>query len=345
MGLTFAHPPAALSALAGLVPVAVALLRLRTERRVRRGLGLPEPRPVARLARPMALGCLFGLLGLAAAHPSLRLQHERTVRTDVQVVVALDSSRSMLAASARGRPERWQRAAAFALRLQAELPGVPMGLSSLTNRLLPYLFPTNDPRAYQLVLQEAYGIQKPPPALTIDRWVTTFDSLNEETVRRFFSPDVHKRVLVVLSDAETRPFEARTVLQQLERAGTTPVVVRFWQRGERIFQRGSESYRATEAGALNTLRDAGWPAFSEAQLGAAVRRIRAAVGSGPLVRVGYAEEDIQLAPWLALGAFVPLLLLVLQGGWLRLRPGRVRDLVADLRSVRSQSDLTHIPIE
>ena len=331
MGLTFAQPLAALAGLAGVVPVAVALLRLRTGRRVRRGLGLPEPRLVALLARPMALACLFGLFGLAAARPSLRLQHERTVRTDVQVVVALDSSRSMLAASAPGRPERWQRAEAFARRLQAELPGVPMGLSSLTNRLLPYLFPTSDPRAYDLVLAEAYGIQRPPPALTIDRWVTTFDSLNEGTVRRFFSPNVHKRVLVVLSDAETRPFEARTVLRQLERAGTTPVVVRFWHRGERIFLRGSESYRATQPDVLLTLRRAGWPAFSETQLGAAVRRIRAAVGSGPLVRVGYAEEDIQLAPWLALAAFVSLLLLVGQGGWLRLRPGRIRDLVANLR--------------
>jgi hypothetical protein len=325
MGLTFAHPLAALSALAGIAPVAVALLRLRTGRRARRGLGLPEPQLVALLARPVALACLFGLLGLAAARPALRLQHERTARTDVQVVVALDSSRSMLAASAPGRPERWQRAEAFARRLQAELPGVPMGLSSLTNRLLPYLFPTSDPRAYDLVLAAAYGIQRPPPALTIDRWVTTFDSLNEGTVRRFFSPNVRKRVLVVLSDAETRPFEARTVLRQLERAGTTPVVVRFWRRGERIFLRGSESYRATQPDALATLHRAGWPAFSETQLGAAVRRIREAVGSGPRVRVGYAQEDIQLAPLLALAAFAPLLLLVLARGYLpplRLRARR-----------------------
>lgn len=345
MGLVFAHPYAALAALAGLVPVAVALLRLRTERRVRRVLGLPEPRPAAHFARPVALACVFGLLGLAATHPSLRLQRERTVRTDVQVVVVLDSSRSMLAAPARGRPERWQRAAAFAGRLQRELPGVPMGLSSLTNRLLPYLFPTNDPRAYQLVLQEAYGIQKPPPALTIDRWVTTFDSLGEETVHRFFSPDVHKRVLVVLSDAETRPFEARTVLRQLEQAGTTPVVVRFWQRGERIFQLGSESYRATEPGALSALRDAGWPAFSESQLGAAVQRIRAAVGTGPLARVGYAQDDVELAPWIALAAFVPLLALVLQGGWLRLRPGRVPRPGRGFAVSRVATRPAHIPIE
>ncbi|HEX7526703.1 MAG TPA: hypothetical protein VF327_10370 [Gaiellaceae bacterium] len=315
-GLTFAHPLAALSALAGIVPLAVALLRLRTGRRVRRRLDLPEPPLYALLARPVALACLFGLLGLAAARPALRLQHERTTRTDVQVVVALDSSRSMLAAFAPGRAERWQRARAFAHRLQAELPGVPMGLGSLTNRLLPYLFPTSDPRAYDRVLDEAYGIQRPPPALTIDRWVTVFYPLGEVAVRRFFSPKVHKRVLVVLSDVETHAFDASAVLKSLGRTGTTPVVVRFWHPGERIFERSSAGYRATQAGALAELRRAGWPAFSEMQLDLAARFIRTTVGSGPVRRVGYAQEHTQLAPFLALAAFVPLLLLVLPGGYL-----------------------------
>jgi len=324
MGLAFAHPLAALCGLAGIVPVAVALLRLRTARRARRGLGLPEPRPAAGLVRPVALAFLFGALGLAAARPSLRLQNERTVRTDVQVVVALDGSRSMLAASSPGAPERWQRAEAFARRLRADLPGVPLGLSSFTNRLLPYLFPTSDPHAYDLVLDDAYGIQRPPPAHTLDRWVTTFDSLNEDTVRRFFSPSVRRRVLVVLSDAEARPFEARTVLRQLELAGTTPVVVRFWRSGERIFLRGAGSYRASQPGAVAMLRRAGWPAYSETQLDAAVRRIRQAVGSGPEARVGYAREDIQLAPYVVLAAFAPLLLLVLQGGWLTAATAELR---------------------
>jgi hypothetical protein len=323
--VTFAQPLAALVALAGVAPFAVALLRLRTGRRVRRTLDLPEPPLRALLVRPLALACLFCLLGLAAARPTLRLQHERTARADVEVVVALDSSRSMLAAAAPGKPQRWQRAAAFARRLRSDLPGVPMGLSSLTNRVLPYLFPTSDPRTFELVLDNAYGIERPPPALTLDRWVTTFDPLTEMTTRSFFSPGVRRRVVVVLSDAEARPFDARAVLQRLERAGTTPVVVRFWHAGERIFRSGSESYRAAQPDALAGLRSAGWPVFSETQLDAAVRRIRAAVGSGPLVRVAYAEEDVQLAPLLALAAFVPLLALVLPGGWVpspRPRRGR-----------------------
>jgi hypothetical protein len=315
-GLTFAQPLAALAALAGIPPIAAALWRLRTGRRVRRALDLPEPPLRTLAARPLALALLFCLLGLAAARPTLRLQQERTARTDAEVVVALDSSRSMLAASAPGQPERWQRAEAFARTLRRELPHVPMGLSSLTNRVLPYLFPTSDQRAFDLVLGSAYGIERPPPALTLDRWVTTFDPLTEMTARDFFSPGVRRRIVVVLSDAEARSFDAREVLLRLERAGATPIVVRFWRSGERIFQRGSESYRATQPQALAGLRRAGWPAFSETQLDAAVRRIRAAVGSGPLAHVAYAEDDLELAPLLALVAFAPLLLLVLPGGWL-----------------------------
>ena len=298
------------------MPIAVAVVGLRTERRARGELRLREPAVLARLARPAALACLFGLLGLAAARPSLRIEHSRLVRRDVQVEVVLDSSRSMLAASAANRPARWQRAEAFARRLRAEVPNVPMGLSSLTNRLLPYLFPTSDARAFDLVLDQAYGIQRPPPALTQDRWVTIFDPLGQVAVRRFFSPSVHRRVLVVLSDAEARPFDVGAVLRQLERAGTTPVVVRFWRAGERIFRSDSRTYRATQPDALDALRRAGWPAFSETQLGPAIRFIRGRVGSGPLVRVGYQREELHLATPIALAAFVPLLVLVLAGGHL-----------------------------
>jgi hypothetical protein len=326
--LTLAHPLAALAGLAGLVPLAVALRRLADGRRVRRALGLPTPPRRALLVRPVALVFVFALLGLAAARPTFQHQRERTTRTDVQIVVALDSSRSMLAAAAAGGAERWQRAAAFARRLQAELPGVPIGLSSLTNRLLPYLFPTSDERAYDLVLGAAYGVERPPPALTLDKWVTVFDPLNEAVTRRFFSPRVQKRILVVLSDAEAHAFDARALLRRLERAGTTPVVVRFWQPGERIFERGSASYRATQPHALDALRRAGWPAFAESQTGAALRFIRGAVGSGPRARVGYARDDTQLAPFLGLAALAPLLVLLVPGGHL----ARGRRLVRRPRS-------------
>jgi len=300
----------ALVALTGLLPLAAVLLRSRSSRAVRGRLGLSEPSRPARLVRPAAIVSLFLLLGVAVAGPTVRREQARVVRRDVEVMVVLDSSISMRASAGPHAPERWQRAASFAARLQQELPGVPIGLSSLTNRLLPYLFPTSDGRAYDLVLRESYGIQRPPPAITLDRWVTIFEPLEQVAVSRFFSPGIHRRVLVVLSDAEARPFAEETVLHELERAGTEPVVVRFWRPGERIYDSGYAGYHATEAGALAALRRAGWPAFSERQQGAALRMVRGLVGSGPSVRVALDRREVSIGPYVASAAVVPLLLLV-----------------------------------
>ena len=298
------------------MPLAIALVRLRNSRVIRRRLGLGDPPIVPSLARPAALAILFVLLGLAAAQPFLHVERRRLSRTDVEVMVVLDSSRSMLASSGPHEPARWRRAASFAARLPAALPGVPIGLSSLTNRVLPYIFPTSDAGTYRLVLREAYGIERPPPALTIDKWVTVFDPLAEVTRRSFFSPGVRKRILVVLTDAEAHPFDARALLRQLERAHTTPVVVRFWAAGERIFQPGSESYRASQPGSLAQLRAAGWEAFPEQDQSGALRAIRAAVGSGPTSEIGYQQDRWELAPFLIGTAFVLLVLLVAAGGHL-----------------------------
>ena len=324
--LTLAHPLALLGALAGIVPLAVAVVRTAGERRLRRELGLGDPSLAGQLARPAALACLFCLLGFAAAEPSIRVQHGRLARTDAQMVVAIDSSRSMLASSGRHGIPRYRRAVAFARKLRAELPQLPAGISSLTNRILPYLFPTSDARAFDLVLDQAYGIERPPPALTAERWVTTFDPLNDVAAERFFSPTARKRVLVVLSDAETREFDSSGVLRRLELAGTTPIVVRFWHRDERIFRPGGAdaTYRATQPDSLEQLRGAGWPAYSENDRAAVVSRIRAAIGSGPLERVGYGEHETSLAPVVALLALAPLLFLVVP-------PGRLPGLAA-LRS-------------
>jgi hypothetical protein len=316
MGVTLAHPQALLAALVGVVPLVIAFARTGTARRLRRELDLPQPSAGTLLARPAAIACLFGLLGLAAAQPSIHREHSRAARTDAEMVVVLDSSRSMLAAERRDSPPRYLRAATFARRLQAALPEVPAGISSLTNRLLPYLFPTSDARAFDLVLDKAYGVERPPPALTTDRWVTTFEPLNEVAVRRFFSPTVHKRILVILSDAETHDFESRTVLRHLRRAEATPIVVRFWHAGERIFpaSRTDSSYHATQPGALAGLRATGWPAYDETSFAAVVHTIRSTIGTGPERRVGYDRRETSLASVVAVAALAPLLFLIIPTG-------------------------------
>jgi hypothetical protein len=313
MTVVFATPAAAFAGLVGLVPVAVAIVRSKQARGLRRMLGLPEPTARARLARPLALSCAFALLGLAAAQPSVVQQRERLVRTDAELLVVLDNSRSMLASTGASAP-RYRRAAAFARKLRVALLELPTGVASLNNRLLPYLFPTVDDQAYASVVAHAYGIQKPPPALDPNPLATAFDQLNEVTTQTFFSPPARKRVLVVLSDAETRPFDARGTLAALRRAHTTPIVVRFWHPGERI---PHESYHSTQPRALERLRAAGWPAYAEGELRPVVRRITKTIAAGPLASVGYRRRETSIAPEIALAALAPLLLLIVPAGLLR----------------------------
>jgi hypothetical protein len=321
MTLTFAHPAAALLALVGLVPLAVSLLRARAAERARAGLGLPRSPLRARLVRPLALACGFALLGLAAAQPSIRHQQERMARTDAQLWVLLDNSRSMLAASTHGQP-RYRRAAAFARRLHAALPELAVGIGSVSNRVLPYLFPTVDNRAFEAVLDRSYGVQRPPPALDTDRWVTTFEKLSEVAARRFFAPAVRKRLLVILSDAETRPFDAASVLRTLRGSHVTPIVVRFWRPNEQI---AGDSYRATQPRELAALRASGWPAYPETDFDVVVKQARRTLGSGPVATVGYQRHDTSIAPIVALTALAPFLLVLAPAGrlpWPRRRASR-----------------------
>lgn len=332
MSITFAAPLAALAGLAGLVPLAVALLRERPAAALRHELGLTAPPLRTRLVRPVALACAFALLGLAVARPSIQTQEQRLLRADAQLFVVVDNSRSMLAAAAVHRAPRYRRALLFARRLQAALPQLEAGVGSLSNRLLPYLFPTADTGAFDAVVAGAYGIQRPPPAPDVDHWVTSFDPLAQAGVRGFFSPGVRRRLLVVLSDGETRPFDARGVLRSLRRRGIVPIVVRFWQRDERIFRPDGrpESYRPTQPDELHALRAAGWQAYPESRFDAVVGAARRAVGSGPLAGAALERRQTSIAAAFALAAVAPLLLVLVQAGRLprlRRRPRRAEPAV------------------
>jgi hypothetical protein len=342
MGVTFAQPSAALVALVGIVPLVFAFAKLRAGRALRRELDLSAPSLRATLSRPLALLWLFALLGLAAAQPSIQRQREVRARSDAEVVVAIDNSRSMLASETLNGPRRFERALTFAQQLRTALPELPMGVSSLTNRLLPYLFPTTAPHDFSVVLEQAYGIESPPPSLAFTtlpgtsgahaaKWVTSFAPVNQASTQAFFTPSARKRVLVLLSDAETQDFASKRVLRHLQEAGITPIVVRFWKADERVFRLdgGVEPYVPTESDELEVLRRAGWTAMAEGSVGPVVSRIRKAVGSGPVERVGLGRTRRPIAPALVVAALAPLLLLLVPAGRLpRLAKKRVRPLLS-----------------
>src|SRR5260221_1204484 len=140
-------------------------------------------------------------------------------------------------------PSGAARALVFTRRLHAALPDIPIGVGSLTNRVLPYLFATSQAEALRLVLSESYGIERPPPEVTLGAEISTFDALEDVAKQDFFAPSARKRGLVLLSDAETLPFRLRLVLRDLHRARITPIVVRFWSPDERVYSAGGTPER------------------------------------------------------------------------------------------------------
>ena len=129
-------------------------------------------------------------------------------------------------------------------------PDVPIGVGSLTNRVLPYLFATSQEKAFQLALDKSYGIERPPPEVTMGSEISSFDALDDMAQEDFFSPAARKRAVVVLSDAETLPFRTRIVEEDLRHAHVKLIVVRFWRPDERVYGRDGlpERYVPTRAG-------------------------------------------------------------------------------------------------
>ena len=161
--LVFLTPRAGLVGLAFLVPLVTLALRERAYSRVRSVLGLQGPRRIAVLARPVGLVALAAFVAAAAAQPAVRNTDSTPVRSDAELFLTFDVSRSMLATAAPGGVTRMERARALGRDVHAALPDVPTGVATLTNRMMPLLFPTGDGRGVTAVVDHSLRIMQPPP--------------------------------------------------------------------------------------------------------------------------------------------------------------------------------------
>jgi hypothetical protein len=308
--VAFLTPAGALLALVGLAPLAVLALRERRARRVRRALGLPQPRIVAVVPVAVALALAAGLLGAAAAQPVVETERTVLERTDAEAFVVVDVSRSMLAASDDGARTRIERARAEAERLRAALPEVPVGILSLTDRLLPHLFPTTDRAVFRSTLAKAIDIERPPPALFFSTRATSLGELGTVREREFFTPGTKKRLLIVLTDGESQPVESSLESQLEGQPRIETAFVHVWQPGERIFVGGvPERGYTPDAGSRGALERvaalAGGRVFGEAER-TATSAVAAAAGEGPTRERIIEGERRALMPYAAVLVLLPL---------------------------------------
>jgi hypothetical protein len=315
MHLTLLTPAGLLIAL-GAIPVLAALaLGERRSGHVRSALGLRAPGRRGRLAGVGAICLVAALLAIAASRPVVDESHARYLRTDAEAIVALDVSRSMLAAASTTAPTRLARAKRLAVALRASIPDVPTGVASFTDRVLPNLLPTSDTAVFDATVDRSVGIERPPPggeALT----VTTFDALAAPSRDGYFSPGRRRRVLVILTDGESRDFDVGLLRSSLHDAsGLKTVLIRVGSTRERVF--GAEGlpeadYRPASVDQTihRFLEATGARAFGEGDLAAAETAVRQDAGRGERVRVGSETTSTDVAAYLVLAAFLPLGLLI-----------------------------------
>jgi hypothetical protein len=317
MDLRFLTPWGALFAFAALVPLAVFLTRQLRARKIRAALGLEEPSLGSRLPLAVALAAVPGLIGLAAAQPVVEESRSRPERVDAEAFVVFDVTRSMLAAADPEGPTRFQRARRLAVRLRDELPEVPIGVVSLTDRVLPHAFPTTDRRVFVATVEQSVEVDRPGSGIggTV---VTSLEALVSVPELLYFSPRAKNRLLVVLTDGESLPLQGG--LARAFGKATPPIrtiLVHFWDAEERIYATGvAEGGYRPQPGAKDTLDRVasliGGRVFPEDDPNGVVAAAREIAGEGETRKRELEGERIALMPYVTLAAILPLGFLLLR---------------------------------
>jgi hypothetical protein len=308
--VTFLSPLAALVALAVVLPLgAYALLELRS-RRVSGRLGLTLPPLGSRFGIPVALAVVAALLGIAAAQPVVSGTRSHTGRSDAQVYVLFDVSRSMLARGGASAPDRLQRAKRLAVQLRHALPEVPFGVASLTDRVLPHLFPTLDPNVFESVLRDAIGIQRPPPSGTNDL-ATDLSTIGDIATNNFFGSNARKRVLVVFSDGESNYVDDGVLRKDFDKGDAHVLFVHLWAPDEKIYLARNNvdpGYRPDPQSnqTVHQLAAAGGGEVLGEDPHQLVSQTKSFLGTGPRTAIREQRTRISLGPYVALMALLPL---------------------------------------
>lgn len=313
-GLHLLSPWAALVSIVALVAVGALAVARRRLARVRRVLQLAPQSQRELVLDLLCLAAAAALLAVAAMQPAFVERTGTRVRTDAQAFVVVDTSESMLAAARPGAATRFERARAAALRVRAALAGVETGLATMTDRVLPDLLPAGDQAAFDTTAARALAIDSPPPQRQ-GVVATSLGSLADIAAGGFFAPSARHRVLVVLTDGETRPYDQGAVAASL--AASPPVslvIVHVGSPHDRVYagSKPDPAYHADPAAAAQLAAlagAAGGKVFGAGRVDDAGKAALAALGSGPTALRGEAPKPVTLAPWIALAALVPLLLL------------------------------------
>jgi hypothetical protein len=280
-------------------------------RRLRRLFALATPRRRDLAVAAAALALLPTLVAVAAAQPVIVRQQSLTQRVDAQAFFVFDTSLSMSARNGRGAPDRLARAVHEAERVIPTLGDIPVGVATMTDRVLPDLMPTTNEGLVLRTLQQSVGIDRPPPSQLYPTRATSLQALFPLANSHLFAPSVTHRILVVFTDGEANPLPVGVGYALAQQVKTPPLFVHVWSRAEHIYVRGrldrhyapdpSSTGILTQFAALTHGR-----VFGENDMRQLSRTIHDRAGSTPAHTevLGYAR--IALAPWILLVGVIPL---------------------------------------
>jgi hypothetical protein len=322
MDFTFLTPIDALFALAAAVPLAALWLAHQRMEQVRGFFSLASPRRRELAGVAAALALLPVLMGVAAAQPVVVHRHLLQQRLDVQTFFVFDTSRSMTARTGLRGETRLERAKHEAEEVIPKLGNIPVGVASMTDRVLPDLMPTTNPALLRRTISQSVGVNRPPPSALYSGRATTFAALYPIPSSNFYSPGVRNRILVVFTDGEATPFDPGVDYDRASTLGSSVHVlfVHVWAQTERIYVHGrvDPAYMPdpTSAGALSRFAAASHGrVFGEDDLHALDQTIRAEAGSAAVTTKVSGYARVALAPWFLLAGIVPLGFLLYRRNW------------------------------
>ena len=290
-------------------------------RRLRNLFSLAESRRRDLVTAACALTLLPALVAVAAAQPVVIRKEALTQRLDTQVFLVFDTSLSMSARNGLQSPTRLERSKLEAEALVPRLGDIPVGIATLTDRILPNLMPTTNAGLVTRTIHQSVQIDEPPPSMRYHGRASTLDALIPVGSDGLFPPGVRHRILVIFTDGEERqppPVTGYTWIA--EQVTVPPIFVHVWAPTERIYVHGQPdpNYRPDPTSGHVLSKFAALTrgqVLRDGDLGGLLDAIHRAAGSNPArtMTLGYAR--IALAPWFLLAGVIPLAFLLYRRNW------------------------------
>jgi hypothetical protein len=166
-------------------------------------------------------------------------------------------------------------------------------------------------QSFQLTLEDTLGIERPASVQRGNALGSSLGSFTGVPAQRYFDDRALYHVLVIFTDAESRPFNAALLRAAYRRSKIKTVLVRIGSADERVYEDGVPDVRyrpqPNAPQVAQTFAEAtGGEAFEEDDVGAAVRAVRAVVGPGRTRAEARAVESTPLASYAFALAFLPL---------------------------------------